>query len=66
MEKLKNCPFCGRKAELIDCEVRPRWFVKCSYKYCGAEQGYTYVDKKSAINAWNRRAYEQQENRDTV
>ncbi len=66
MEKLKNCPFCGRKAELIDCEIHPRWYVKCSYRYCGVEQGHTYVDKKSAINAWNRRAYEQQENRDTV
>ena len=55
MSELKPCPFCGKEAELIDCEVRPRWFVKCSNKYCGAEQGYTYVDKKSAIKAWNRR-----------
>lgn len=65
MSGLKPCPFCGKEAQLIQCDVC-EWFVKCKYAYCGVEQGFLYKSKQAAIKSWNRRAYEQQENRDTV
>lgn len=52
--KLKPCPFCGGEAELVDCEVNPRWFVKCPKRCC--EQSKLYMSKASAIKAWNKRA----------
>lgn len=53
MEELKPCPFCGRKAEMVDCEIHPRWYVRCAH--CGVEQSYLYASKASARDAWNRR-----------
>ncbi len=55
MNELKPCPFCGHKAILVDLEYNPRFFVKCSYKYCGVEQARLYMSKASATKAWNRR-----------
>ena len=74
-DKLKPCPFCGKKhtaeiescVELEDCEN----FISCNdYPYktvvcnvnkggCGACGGY-YPTKSEAIEAWNRRAGEQE------
>ena len=63
-EELKPCPFCGGKAELYESEAynlktetkekNIRWFVmceQCTALTCGAL-------KKKAIEAWNRRAGE--------
>ena len=55
MTEMKACPFCGREATMIDCETYPRWFIKCSYRYCGVEQPRCYATKEAAIKAWNRR-----------
>lgn len=55
MEKLKTCPFCGAEAELVDCEIQPRWYVRCTNRYCGVEQEFCRMSKQSAIKAWNRR-----------
>lgn len=54
-EELKKCLFCGHKAVLLDLGINPRFFVKCSYKYCGVEQALLYMSKATAIKAWNRR-----------
>lgn len=43
--KLKPCPFCGAKANLVN--VRERWAVECSKKCVGTVW-------KSVINYWNR------------
>ena len=57
MEELKTCPFCGEDAELVDCEIQPRYFVRCTnYRYCGIEQEICSTSKQTAIKRWNRRA----------
>ena len=66
MSELKPCPFCGGKAELYESEAynlktetkekNIRWFVmceQCTALTCGAL-------KKKAIEAWNRRANDDQ------
>lgn len=60
-EKLKPCPFCGGYAEVLPCAVVfesvEYWFVKCSE--CEAR---SCVDEKWAVvEAWNRRANEEEE-----
>ena len=54
--ELKPCPFCGNRAfDNIKYSTRkrkPRHFVKCTK--CNAYM--EYCNKKTAINAWNRRA----------
>ena len=56
MEQIKACPFCGREAKLIDCDIYPQWFIRCTYKFCCVEQAHCYATKQAAIKAWNRRA----------
>lgn len=56
--KLKPCPFCGGKAELLDGReisgLDPGFWVTCSQ--CGAEgPEYDSNGRQHAINAWNRR-----------
>ena len=57
MEKLKPCPFCGRTAKLnvIENYGPNDYFVSCTSFYC-VEQRHCYRSKRSAIEAWNRRA----------
>lgn len=55
MDKLKPCPFCGAEAELVDCEIHPRWYVRCTNKYCAIEQEVCVMSKATAIKRWNRR-----------
>ena len=59
-EKLKPCPFCGGEAEL---EINGLyWDVNC--KRCLANVGaYKCYNKKQAIEAWNRRYKEQDDDR---
>ena len=59
MKELKPCPFCGREAEMVDCEINPRWFVRCTH--CGVEQANLYSSKASARDACNRRAEQGEE-----
>lgn len=57
-EKLKSCPFCGGEAEL---EINGLyWDVNC--KRCLANVGaYKCYNKKQAVEAWNRRYKEQED-----
>ena len=62
-DKLKPCPFCGGKAELILCDRIPQ--IRCSSclafmgwhcKSVSALRGQLNFDtKEEAITAWNRR-----------
>ena len=55
MQELKQCPFCGGEAEIVETEYAVD--VSCKDGNC---RGYTdYLNsktKKEAIEAWNRRA----------
>ena len=69
-DKLKPCPFCGGKAEIIE---RFNSFARvnfynigctdnalciawiCTDKNCNCQDGYSI--KSEAISAWNRRSY---------
>lgn len=53
MTELKNCPFCGGKAEVAYLYFRP--YIICNK--CHA-QIPCYNNYKSAKEAWNRRADE--------
>ena len=65
--KLRECPFCGGKAEVVPhksfSEALKAWKVDCygvECKNCHTA-GYQYFGtEKQAIEAWNRRAYEKQ------
>jgi Lar family restriction alleviation protein len=60
MAELKPCPFCGGKAGLISIKA----FEWCDYSYiarcenpnCEVSPGVKKLEKKEAIEAWNRRA----------
>lgn len=60
--QLKDCPFCGGKAELKENEYvrdnhnpnEKRWFVRCMSFDCGTSQGWLYK-KEHAIRLWNIR-----------
>lgn len=58
MEELKNCPFCGGKAQAYEVNKYPesigkRYSVICTG--CGAQVTTTYQEKHWAITAWNKR-----------
>ena len=57
-ERLKPCPFCGRKAEAARDVSRFR--VGCLNGACLGFIGlsWRYPTQEKAIAAWNRRAYE--------
>ena len=74
MKELKPCPFCGNEKliittceelELCDnlekCECIPCYTVCCDFHQggCGAASGYRQTESE-AIEAWNRRAGEQE------
>jgi hypothetical protein len=59
LEKLKPCPCCGRKAEILEGSTRdddtnkmkPTFRVRCSCGiYC-----HVFYSKRNAIKCWNRR-----------
>lgn len=53
-DKLKPCPFCGGKAELLIVpNGKAEWIIKCKNKCCNQ---FPHESKGDAINAWNRRA----------
>ena len=57
MDELKQCPFCGGKANLVTHHNRActwaRYYVKC--ERCLVHQ-HNYETPQIAIEAWNRRA----------
>ena len=53
MSELKQCPFCGKDA-VMEQVSKSEWFVVCTHG-C-VEQRKLYRSKKSAMDAWNRRA----------
>ena len=56
MEKLKPCPFCGGKAEIICSPDYFRttwgWLVKCKKGCCNQ---MPFQSEHSAVEAWNTR-----------
>ena len=51
--ELKDCPFCGRSAELR--HDNEGWsFIVCANDGCYAETG-KMLNETQAMNAWNRR-----------
>ncbi len=61
-EKLKPCPFCGGKADIIENSGRKKGEAKSFHPCCHNEKCIMFVgalwynNKTEAINAWNRRA----------
>ena len=67
-EKLKFCPFCGGKPKIMffnrDISIR-RYMVKCEGLMCDCKpETRTYDDVDKAIAAWNRRADNEQTEKD--
>lgn len=62
-QKLKACPFCGGKAQLIINGIQRidrswlGYIVRCSVCYCGTSVAY----KSKAITAWNTRHFPEEE-----
>lgn len=52
-DNLKPCPFCGNK-EINVRKGKYAWNIECQNIECNA--AVTKVYKKTAIEAWNRRA----------
>lgn len=61
IEELKPCPFCGRKAWIIDTGNYPRTFYRIVCQSCRTKQGKFYDTEEESIKAWNRRAGEDEE-----
>ena len=70
MSELKPCPFCGGQARIftkrvhsenhhLQLDVKCEYIVKCNR--CRASMS-CYASKAWAINAWNRRADNEQKN----
>lgn len=59
MEKLKPCPFCGGEASL---KIVPHipfgndYTPQCTVTSCAGRLTKKWMSKRSAIEAWNRRA----------
>lgn len=56
--KLKPCPFCSGKADIEILEDDPVYFmIFCTNDDCSASAcfGFKSENRKSAIEAWNRR-----------
>ena len=61
--KLKPCPFCG-ESKLVVAEkilTRERWYVHCGNCKC---RTFQYLDRREAIEAWNRRAPNDEQGQD--
>lgn len=58
--ELKNCPFCGGKAELIhDDTTTYGWAVRCESETCIAHEiSPAYSQYEGAVEDWNRRVSE--------
>lgn len=64
-QKLRNCPFCGGEAEIIDDAMGTISRCRC----CGAENGngvYGAGGHELAVKDWNKRPIESKMKRDNV
>lgn len=55
-DKLKRCPFCGGRPELMKIdipEMRVIWRVEC--RDCGASTWPRLVSRDFAVSSWNSR-----------
>lgn len=52
--KLKNCPFCGEKAELQPAN-KIHWRVRCKNDRCGGTN-WVQTEAYEAYETWNKRA----------
>jgi hypothetical protein len=57
MTKIKTCPFCSEEPKLREIiRVDTMYQIKCSSPKCSVgPSGRTYMDKRKAVQAWNRR-----------
>ena len=58
MNKLKECPFCGNSAEIIEVDSPVSKFdvyYKSRCTCCGVIIDIAYPTEKEAINKWNKR-----------
>jgi len=56
MTELKPCPFCGSKAEIYQ-DYEGSWTIECTVCFA---RSWPRKDKEQAIEAWNRRATNEQ------
>lgn len=63
MNDLKNCPFCGGKAEMVKTQRCGRYVtcVDCGCRTGEMETDYAGSAYDKAAEAWNRRADEDEE-----
>lgn len=58
MEKLKDCPFCGGKAQMWTSGNQHANYTEyrvCCMKCHVTQAGQWYYTEKDAVTAWNRR-----------
>ncbi|WP_276934259.1 Lar family restriction alleviation protein [Dielma fastidiosa] len=56
-QKLKHCPFCGGKAEIVknyDHNMDAVCWVECTECSCRTEEDYI-ENEKEIVNTWNKR-----------
>lgn len=55
--KLKNCPFCGSKAEInrFDITVTTIITIDCTNEECGAKIPFDDLTEEELIKRWNTR-----------
>lgn len=59
--KLKPCPFCGGKAEFIECTIALKNAIavrctKCNVKTESRPESVTYCARDYVISDWNKRS----------
>lgn len=58
MSELKPCPFCGSEANMLGDYDYSNYHANCTNDECGCYWVACYETEQEAIEAWNRRAYE--------
>jgi hypothetical protein len=54
MNEIKNCPFCGSKAEIIgECDMV---WIKCTNYDCQSQRIGRFDEPEDAIKDWNERS----------
>lgn len=57
-EELRLCPFCNGKATVIQCILKGSYTYGVTCIMCEASVPCKYTNRKTAVRAWNRRAYD--------
>lgn len=61
MAKLKPCPYCGGRAEMIVLDTNEA-LIYCSNRKCGISTQWM-KNEAAALDVWNRRENERRKNR---